>query len=145
MSKKCTHKLHVCFNYTQSAVDYFGMVTLAMAVRCGRLFHKHLEIDKYIQTVKRIQNKISRSKPQNLTIQHVDTSRIKELDTLVKQLEQRIKHLETTHDQRNTPITHKHEPKRKVNQKQKGILHQIFFENKQLKRSSKELSSENVS
>jgi len=139
----CSQQIHVCFNYTQSAIDYFGLLALSLITRWGRLVHKQLEIDRYSEMFRKLQCR--KDPPLSLpdSVQLIeDSERIKELDATIQHLQERIKKLETKHDERNKYKHHAHEPKRKVDKKQKGLLQQIFFENKELKRSSKELSSE---
>jgi len=140
----CNKKLHVCFNYTQSAVDYFGMVTWTSMRRCGQFIYTQLEMDQLIQYVKQI-SFVKRISRETQVIQPViDESRITELSATIQALEERLKYLETTHFQKHTAMTHGQDYKRKINQKQKGLLQQILFDNKQLKRSSKKLSSEDT-
>jgi len=140
----CTNKLHVCFNYTQSAMDYFGMVTLSSMQRCGRFIYRQLEVDQLIEYAKRMPcfNRLSR---KTQIIQPViNESRIAELNLTIHALENRLKQLEAAHAQRDVAMAPVHAHKRKIDNKQKGLLQQILFENKKLKRSSKKLSSEDT-
>jgi len=137
-----TQKIHVCFNYTQSAIDYFGMLTMSSMRRCGRFVYRQLEVDQLIQYVKRMPclNRISRD--VQIIQPVIDESHINQLNLTIHDLELRLKQLEAAHAQRSVEMAPVHAHKRKIDTKQKGLLQQILFDNKQLKRSSKKLSSE---
>jgi hypothetical protein len=137
----CNKKIHVCFNYTQSAIDYVAMATWASIRRCGRFVYRQLEVDQLIAFVNQT-SCVSRLRPQKTQIVQpvINESRINELNSTIQALEERIKQLETAHVPKNALGRHEH--KRKIDKKQKGLLQQILFDNKKLKRSSKKLSSE---
>jgi len=137
----CNHKIHVCFNYTQSAIDYFALATWVSIQKCGRFVYRQLEVDQLISYVNQTScvRRFKSQKPQ--IIQPViDESRISELNQTIQSLEERIKQLESAHVSKHALETHEH--KRKIDKKQKGLLQQILFDNKKLKRSSKKLSSD---
>jgi hypothetical protein len=139
-STDCNQKLHVCFNYTQSAIDYFAMMTWASMRKCGQFVYRQLEVDQLIAFVRQ-SSCVQRVSQKPQIIQPViDESKINDLNLTIQALEERIKQLETAHVPKNAMVSHDH--KRKIDKKQKGLLQQILFDNKKLKRSSKKLSSE---
>jgi hypothetical protein len=103
--------------------------------------YRQLEVDQLIAFVNQT-SCVSRLRPQKTQIVQpvINESRINELNSTIQALEERIKQLETAHVPKNALGRHEH--KRKIDKKQKGLLQQILFDNKKLKRSSKKLSSE---
>jgi len=126
------HKLHVCFNYVQSTIDYCGLVTISSLNRLRKNICRTITdvcFEDLQENIRQYQIFINNNRQfQPL----VEDERIERLKQSLQHIEKRLELLENA--QLKKSVSHDTGTvKRKLTQKKNALLKQILFENKQLK------------
>ncbi|MBF0450780.1 MAG: hypothetical protein HQK75_08775 [Candidatus Magnetomorum sp.] len=132
-----TNHLHVCFNYMQSTLDYFGLLTWMMLNRCGHSVIRQID-SSFIEPFRMFKHPKGRLYKQSLIREihiqpDVDPQRLIEINETIQRIELRLQQLEANHHHKQPQQA----TKRKVDKQQFALLQQIVMENKELKQSKK--------
>nr|WCC90967.1 hypothetical protein [Desulfobacteraceae bacterium] len=121
--------LHVIFNYTQSTIDYAGLVSWSMISRCGRLIFQIIKKStKDILPKKRKQKKTQYIIKQPLPMGIYNHERLSKIEQIIKNFEQRLERLESYASNKSRIKTHP-EKKRSTSKEQNALLKQILEAN----------------